>query len=452
VRNVGAHLGRAVTSDQTVGTGSGELWVSIAPGADYDATLRSIGDVVTGYPGVRGTVLNYENERSAGVLGPKRNAIVVRVYGQELPVLHRKAEELRRLLAVVPGVRDPRVRAMPVQPTLQIEPDLAAARRYGVKPGDVRRASAVLVSGLEVGSFFEAQKVFQVVVRGVPAVNRSLTSVRNLLVDTPGGGHVRLADVARVRIQPNPVDIRHDAVSRYAEVRADVRGRGLADVEGDVQRRLQDVRFPLEYHAELVPAPSDEQGGQSFLNVAIASALGVFLLLQAAFASWRIAALLFLALPFALVGGVLAAFAGGDTFSLGELVGLFAVFGIATRNGIVLIARAQELEREEGGAFSPALVLRAARERLAPITASATTTALAVLPLALIGDVAGNEITHSTAVVIIGGLVTATLLNLLVVPALYLHSGARAARRAAAAPRVSSAPSASPTPSVDLPG
>jgi CzcA family heavy metal efflux pump len=450
VRDVGAHVGRAVTSDQTVGTGSGELWLSIDPGADYDATLRSIRQVVTGYPGMRGRVLTYEDERSRGVLTRADDGLVVRLYGQELRVLRREAQNLQRVLAGIDGVRDPRVQLPVMQPTLQIQVDLAAAQRHRINPGDVRRAAATLVAGLEVGSFFEHQKVFSVVVWGVPATRHSVTSVRNLLIDTPGGGHVRLGDVARVQIRPNPVDIRHDAVSRYMDVRAAVQGRDAGAVRADVRRHLEDVALPLEYHAELIDTSTDERPTNGFVTFAIAAAAGIFLLLQAAFGSWRLAALLFVTLPIALVDGVLVAFISGTKLSLGELVGLFTIFAIAARNGIVLIRHFQHLAEHERQAFGPALVLRGARERLGPIVMTAVTTAVAVLPFAVLGDVAGNEITHAMAVVILGGLVTSTLLSLFILPALYLHYGTPGAIPVAAPVPAPAAAQAATAPNVDV--
>ena len=162
------------------------------------------------------------------------------------------------------------------------------------------------------------------------------------------------------------------------------------------------------------------------LGFAVAAAIGVFLLLQAAFRSWRLAILAFLALPAALVGGVLAAFAGGGLTSLGSMAGLLAVFAIAARNGVLLINHYQHLEQHEGEVFGIELVLRGARERLAPILITAIATGLALLPFVVLGDIAGLEIVHPMAIVILGGLVTSTLLSLFVIPALYLRFGSSA--------------------------
>jgi Cu/Ag efflux pump CusA len=187
---------------------------------------------------------------------------------------------------------------------------------------------------------------------------------------------------------------------------------------------LAAIDYPREYHAELLGEFAERQGAQQrLLGFGIAAAIGIFLLLQAAFASWRLATVVFLTLPSALVGGVLAAYLGDRVISLGSLVGFLTVLGIAGRNGIMLISHYQHLEREEGMVFGPELVLRGARERLAPILMTALATGLALVPLVVSGSIPGHEIEHPMAVVILGGLITSTLLNLFVVPSLYLRFG-----------------------------
>jgi Cu/Ag efflux pump CusA len=174
--------------------------------------------------------------------------------------------------------------------------------------------------------------------------------------------------------------------------------------------------------------------------LALAVALGIFCLLQLSFGSWRLATLSFLTLPSALVGGLLAAFATGGVISLGSLVGFFTVFGIAARNGILLINHYQHLEREEGATFGLDLVLRGARERLSPILMTALATGLALVPLVLAGDIPGHEIEHPMAVVILGGLVTSTVLNLFIVPAIYLRFGKEPERNVLTRPAAVSSP------------
>ena len=192
----------------------------------------------------------------------------------------------------------------------------------------------------------------------------------------------------------------------------------------DVEAALAKIEFPREYHPELLGEYAERQAAQGRLQLfAIIALLGVFLLLQAAFGRTRLAILSFLTLPSALVGGVLAAWAFGGTISLGSLVGFFTVLGIAARNGIMMINHFQFLERFEGEAFGPELVIRGARERLSPILMTALATGLALVPLAIAGDLPGHEVEHPLAIVVLGGLLTSTLLNLFILPSLYLRFG-----------------------------
>jgi Cu/Ag efflux pump CusA len=203
-----------------------------------------------------------------------------------------------------------------------------------------------------------------------------------------------------------------------------VSGRDLGSVVNDINHKLASVRLDRGYHVELLGEYQERQAAQSrLLESAVIAAVLILLLLQASFRRWRLAVLTFLTLPMALVGGVLAAWIAGGIISLGSLVGFFTVFGIAARNGILLINHCQHLEEDEGMAFGPQLVLRGARERLAPILMTSLATGLALVPLVAFGLRPGHEIEHPLAVVILGGLVTSTLLNLFIVPSLYLRFG-----------------------------
>ena len=256
-----------------------------------------------------------------------------------------------------------------------------------------------------------------------PETRESLTDLNDLLIDTPDGGHVRLADVASVTIQSVPNVIHHNGLFRTIDVGANIDGtRDLGSVVDEVEDRLDTVEWPVEFHAEMLGEYTErEAASQRLLIFALAAAIVVFLLLQISFGSWRLATFSFLTLPIALVGGVLAAYLGDGIISLGSLVGFLTVFGIVARNGIMLISHAQHLEQFEGEPFGPALVMRAASERLVPIMMTVLTTGLALIPLIVAGSIPGQEIEHPMAVVILGGLITATLLNLFVVPSLYLR-------------------------------
>jgi CzcA family heavy metal efflux pump len=438
VEDVGAHVGRAVTGDQIGDVNSSEVWVSIDPHADYNATLESVENAVARVPAVERDVVTYTSQRirDVGGLDDGKNQVtsdgldlmtgsdrplVVRVYGQNQQVLRRQANRVRRLVSRVDGVEDPRVAAPVSQPTLEIEVDLDRAQRQAIKPGDVRRAEAALLQGIQVGSVFEDQKVFDVIVQGVPETRESPENIRNLLLDRPGGGHVRLGDVAEVRTAQTPISIRRDAVSRYLDIEANVSGRALGAVASDIENRLARVSFPLEYHAEVFQRTTGEEiDATKMLAFAVAAAIAAFLLLQAAFASWRLALLVFLTLPVGLVGGLLAALLDGAELSLGALIAFLALLGLTVRTAVVLTRRFQELERE-GERFGPALVEQGARERFAPMLATGLAAALVMLPFVVAGTEPGLEILNPMAVVILGGLITWLAFGLFLLPALYLQ-------------------------------
>jgi CzcA family heavy metal efflux pump len=424
VLNFGAHIGQAVAADEVVGMYFGENWISVDPAADYESTVDAIQEVVDGYPGLQRDVLTYLKERIREVLTGASEAVTVRIYGPELAELRDVADDVRRALARVDGLIDLHVQLQAEIPQIDIEVDLERAQVYGLKPGDVRRATAALMASEEVNDTYRNGKVFDVRIFGTDEVRNSLFSIQNILLDTPDGNQVRLAEIADVRIAPTPNVINREGSSRRIDVGANVRGRDLGAVTADVERALATVAFPSGYHPELIGEFQERQQAQAQLQLfAIAAAAAVLLLLYAAFGSGRLAVLTFVTLPSALVGGVLAAYLSGGVISLGSLVGFFTVLGIAARNGIMMINHFQHLERYEGETFGPGLVIRGARERLSPILMTALATGLAVVPLVIAGDQPGHEIEHPMAVVILGGLVTSTLLNLFLMPSLYLRFG-----------------------------
>jgi len=423
VRDVGAHVGRAVFGDQVVDVNSAQMWVNVDQAANYDATLTAIHETVDGYPGLSHEVQTLLQRTIDQPQASAGDGITVRVFGDDPAVLRSEAEKARQTLAGISGVVDSHVELPVEEPTLEIEVDLAAAQRYGVKPGDVRRAAAILLSGLQVGALFEEQKVFDVVVWGSPQMRQSLTDIRELLIETPGGGHVRLGDVADVGITSAPTVIRRESISPYLDVAFKVQGRDLGAVASDMTHALQGITFPLEYHAELRGEYAERQAAQqSLLLAVVAAVIGIFLLLQAAYRSWRLAFAAVLTLPMALAGGLLAALLSGGAQNI-SLVGLLAVFGIAVRNGVALINHFRHLEEREGETFGPELVRRGARERLTPILTTTLTLALALAPFVFFGDIPGLEIVRPMAIVIMGGLVTTMALNLFVLPTLYLRFG-----------------------------
>ena len=432
VRNCGSHIGNAMLGDEPYGIYFGENWISVDPSVDYDQTLARVQEVVSGYPGLVRDVQTYLKERIREVLTGSSDEIVVRIFGDDLGVLQAEADKVLATMNGVDGLVEAKIELQADVPQVEVEVDLAAAERYGVKPGEVRRASGIFLASEEVGDIYRGGKAYDVHLWSTPETRHSLTDIRALPIDTPRDGQVPLEQLAAVRIAPTPNTIERENVSRRLEVSANVQGRDLGSVARDVEDRIEDMDFPLGYSAQVLGEYKERQSAQRrMLLFSIGTALAILLLLQVSFRSWRLATMSFLTLPMALVGGVLAAYIGGGVLSLGSLVGFFTVFGIAARNGILMINHFQHLEQHEGETFGRALVLRGARERLAPILMTTLAAGLAILPLVVAGDRPGHEIEHPLAVVVLGGLFTSTLLNLFVVPSLYLRFGKR---RAAVSP------------------
>ena len=431
VRNFGSHIGQALLGEEIAGVDFGENWISVDPKADYDKTLAKIEEVVASYPGMFTDVQTYLAERISETLTGESEPLVVRIVGPDLNVLRAKANEVKKALGEVEGVVNEHVELQLLVPQIEVDVDLAKAKQHGLKPGDVRRAAATMMASEEVGDVFRDGRTYDVEVWSVPEARNSIHDVNEILVSSPSGATVRLGDVADVTLRPTPNAIQHEGGTRRIDISAEVKGRDLGAVARDVQDRVDDIKFPLEHRAEVLGEYRERQGAQrrllTFAGLALA---GIVLLCLAVFRKWRDVVLHLVTLPIALVGGVIAAYMSGAVLSIGSFVGFFTVVGITARNGIMEITHFQHLERDEGMTFGPDLVIRGATERLAPILMTMLATGLALVPLLITGNIAGQEIEYPMASVILGGLVTSTLLNLFVVPSLYLRFGKSKAERA----------------------
>ena len=441
VRNFGAHIGQAFLADEVYGVYFGENWISVDPKVDYAQVVAAVGSMVDGYPGLYRDLQTYLKERIREVLTGAGEAIVVRIYGPDLQTLRDKAEEVRLAMSEIPGVDALHKELMVEVPQVQVKVKLDEAQKYGLKPGDVRRASAAIVAGNEVGDIFNGGRTYDVHVWTDKESRHSLQALQQMLINTPTGKTVRLSEVADVRIAPTPNSISREGGSRRIDVHSNVKGRDLSSVAEDVQARIHKIDLPIGYRAVLQGEYAELRAARARITLySFLAAVAIFLLLHLSLGDWRLATMTFLTLPFALVGGIFASFLGGGVISLGSLVGFLTVLGIAARNGIMMISHFQHLERHEGEPFGLGLVLRGARERLSPILMTTGATALAIVPLVIYGNLPGHEIEFPMAVVILGGLVTSTLLNLFIVPALYLRFGAgivKAQEGSASEPRLS---------------
>ncbi len=427
VEGVGGHVGRAITSDRIVGANSAELWVSLTDGARFGDVSEAVAEIVDGFPGLTSTVLTYGGQQLAGQLARSSTDFAVRVYGVDIATIATVADEVRDAIDGIEGLVDPRLDRSPIEPVAEIEVDLDAAQRAAIKPGDVRRAAAALLQGLDVGFLFESQKVFQVVVTGIPSARNSLTSVQDLLIDTPNGGHVRLGDIADVRIAGNETVINHVDTSRYIDIVADLHGRSVADVSADVNEAISQIDFPREYHAEIPSAFAENRSNMlMLLGVVIAAIVGILVLIQAAVSSWRTAFVLFLTIPASLAGGVIAAVLSGGAQTTLAVVAFVALLGVAVRESVLLVRLIQtrQLGRSEFARDLTSDVANAARDRVTPTLTTLGISAIALVPIVVFGGSIGIAVILPLAVIFWGGLLTIALVTLFVLPPILMRFGA----------------------------
>ncbi len=424
VRNFGAHIGRAEVADEVVGPNFTELWISLDPEVDYDTTIATIQEVVDGYPGLYRDLLTYLRERIKEVLTGSPASLVVRIYGDNLDMLHDKAIEIRNAIENVEGVVDLKVQQQIMVPQVEVHVRPSMAALFGLTAGEILNTTNLYLKGLKVGEYFEDQNIFDVVVWGKESVRSDIDALRSLMIDTPAGGQVPLSEVADVYIAPTPNQITRELASRYTEVTCNVRGRDLGSVAKDIENRVNNVAFDPGYHPEILGEYAAQQASKyRILAMSILAMVGIFLILYSDLGSVRLAVIILAGLPFALIGGIIVTFFTGGVLSLGSLIGFITVLGIAVRNCIMLISHYRHLELREDMPFGSDLVIRGAKERLLPILMTAMTTAFALMPIVIGGIKPGQEIEYPLALVILGGLVSSTLLNLLVMPVIYWKFG-----------------------------
>ena len=350
--------------------------------------------------------------------------VVVRIFGPDQVELRATAERVRAKVAAIDGVADLKVEQQVLVPQIQVRPRPGDLATLGLTAGEVRRQAQTLVAGQKVGEIYRDQKAFDVALWGEPKVRGDVHALADMMIQTPAGAPVRLRDVADIRIMPAPNEIKRENGQRRIDVTLNVAGADLGTVARAVETAVGRVPFATGYHPQVLgeyAALRDSR--QRLWTTGLLCLLGVLLLVWLEFRSARITALVATSLPFALVGGVVGVALTGGVLSLGSLVGFVTVIGISARNGIMLLSHYDHLRRFEGETFGPHLILRGAEERLVPILMTAACAGLALLPLIVAGNAPGHEIEHPMAIVILGGLVSSTVLNLFLMPALYARFG-----------------------------
>ncbi len=420
VRNFGSHIGRATVADEVVGPNFTELWISIDE-KDYDQTVARVQSVVDNYPGLYRDLLTYLSERIKEVLTGASASIVVRVFGPDLDVLRAKAQEISDQIKTIEGVTTLKIEPQVLVPQIAIAIRPESAAQFGLTPGILMRNVTTLVNGIQAGEVYRDQKVFAVIVRGENRLHSDLATLNGLMIDTPSGPQVPLSALADVSIVPAPNEIKREGASRRLDITCNAAGRDLGAVAKDIEHLvLSKVQFGQGYHPEFLGEYAEAKASRErLLILSIGSVIAIAVILFVDFQSWPLVGLILGTLPLALVGGIPGVFAGGGVLSLGSLVGFVTIVGIAARNSIMLVSHYRHLEQVEGKRLDRELVLQGAEERLAPILMTALTAALALVPIAVTGNLPGQEIEYPMALVILCGLVTTTIVNLFLIPVLY---------------------------------
>lgn len=394
----------------------------------YDRVLQDIRTQLEDVPGYIFQIKQFLRERMDEVLTGTTADIVIRVVGPDLTILRSQAAKIAEAIEGIEGVTDLRMEQQVDVPQIEVLLRPKQAARYAFSVGDLNRDIQTLLKGKRVGQVYEQDRVFDVVVRAHPDARSDPASLGRLLVDSPNRESIPFEAVAHVSLVEAPNVINREGANRRFLVTCNAEGRDVASVMRAIQREAGPTlaALPEGYHVEFAGEhEARAEAGNRLLLLSAAALIGVFMLLYLDFRSVGLTVMVMLSVPLAGVGGVVAVLLSGGDVSLGSMVGFVTVFGIAVRNGILLISHYRHLQCGEGVAVNRELVLRGAKERLAPILMTASSTALALLPLAAFGNLPGHEIEYPMAIVIIGGLVSSTFLTLFLLPVLYEWFGWR---------------------------
>lgn len=437
VRSVAQWVGRAQNGADTFGTHYSEFEVEIGTlsGAEQTRILKSIRAALLGFPGVSFAVDSYPGvnfavntfltERIEETISGYTASTVVNIFGKDLDALDRDAQSVASLMSTIPGAADVQVQSPPGTPQLNIRLRPEKLAQWGMKPVDVLESIQAAYQGAHAGQVFEGSRVTGVAVILSEAARQNISQVARLPLKNPDGRMLRLGDVADISQASGRSKILHDGARRIQTVTCNVVNRDVENFSAELKKRIAaDVHFSSgNYPVYTGEAQANAKSREDLIAHSLLAIVGIFLMLYIAFGRLRNLLLTFANLPFALIGGVLAAMFTGGWISLGSLVGFVTLFGITLRNSIMLVSHYQHLIDDEGMTWGLETAIRGASERLPSILMTALVTALGLLPLALGSGQPGREIEGPMATIIVGGLITSTMLNLLILPTIMLHYG-----------------------------
>ncbi len=424
VAETARRTGRAELDEHAQGVNAAEIDVRLElSGYDYDTVLEALRANLALVPGTQITIGQPIGHRIDHMLSGTRASIAIKIFGPDLYELRHLAADIEALARQVEGTVDVATEAQADVPQVRVAMERRAMARYGVTPRHLAEAIDVAFAGESVSQVLEGERAFDLVVRFAPEYRGSLDAVRTARVNTPVGSQVSLGSLADVRQDLGPNAISREDVQRLIVVQSNVAGRDVGSVVDDIQVAIDaELDLPPGYYIEY--GGQFESANEATRTIGLMSLLSlaaIFLLLFVEFGSVRQVLLVMVNLPLALVGGILAVWLSSGVLNVATLVGFITLFGIAMRNGILMVSHYNHL-LAEGVALRPAVV-QGSMERLSPIMMTALTAGLALLPLALSGGEPGNEIQSPMAVVVLGGILTSLALNMVVVPVLFLEYG-----------------------------
>jgi len=427
VATVAQQVGRAEMADDIWGPHYSEIHVKLKPlsGEDAEAAEAEIRGVLGRFPGVYFAIRPFLAERIEEVISGVTAQVVIKVFGDNLDVLDGTAHQVAQVVSRVRGAVDVQVESPPGAPQVRVELRPERLKQFGFRPVDVLEAVQTAYEGTVVAQTYDENRVFDVVVKLDPSLRERPDHVGSLLLANADGLRVPLGELAAVFQTTGRYSILHDGTRRYQAVTCNVRGRDAATFVAEAERRVRsEVAFPAGVYSVLSGSEQTRSEAQrELLMYSIAAVAGILILLSFVFRNSRNLLLVLANIPFALVGGVLAVMLTGGYLTIGSLVGFVTLFGITTRNSIMMVSHFEHLVAVEGALWGFETAIRGALERLVPVLMTAIVTGLGLLPLALGSGQPGREIEGPMAIVILGGLATSTALNLLLLPALALRFG-----------------------------
>ena len=383
-----------------------------------DELLESIRADLKQIPGVAINIGQFISHRFDEILSGVRAQIAIKIFGPDIPTLRRLGKQVYGIMSKIEGVEDLQLEQQIDVPQAIVKYDREKAARYGLNIGDLADITGTALNGAVVSQIVEGQKTFDLFIRLEESSRNSVEAVKNILIDTPDGAKIPLRQVADVHIENRPYFINREEVQRRIVVQSNVSGRDLNSVITDIQKKIDaELKLPPGYFIEYGGQFESQQRASKILTIfGVIAIIGIFMLLFQAFGNLRETLIVMINLPLALIGGVYAVFISGAELSIPGLIGFITLFGIATRNGIILVSHYNQLRKD--GLSIRDTVIQGSLDRLSPVLMTASTAALALIPL-LIGEPTGKEIERPLAIVVIGGLFTSTFLNLILVPTIY---------------------------------